>query len=366
MIDYNKDEIKEELTLENIFDLLNTFGGNPEYSSFGILSDTICHNPPNEGSRKLYFYENSMLFRCYTECDCYFDIYELVRKVADIQWHEDYDLNDAVRWIANYFHINGVYVEEDTHKMEDYKQLSEWERISTIKVNKGQPEVVLKTYDPTVLKNLDYKIKIDPWLKEGISDEVLKLSNIGFYPGGDQITIPHYDKMGRFIGLRGRTVVAEEAEYYGKYRPLKINNLIYRHPLGMNLYNFNHSQNHIKDMKKVFVFESEKSCLLYRSYFGTENDISVACCGFSLSNYQINMLRDTGAEIIIAFDRQFQEKNDKEFYRLVDKFKKMKLKYGNSMPISFIIDKNELTGYKDSPIDCGKDIFLQLYKERVV
>ena len=69
MIDYNKDEIKEELTLENIFDLLNTFGGNPEYSNFGILSDTICHNPPNEGSRKLYFYENSMLFRCYTECD---------------------------------------------------------------------------------------------------------------------------------------------------------------------------------------------------------------------------------------------------------------------------------------------------------
>ena len=44
----------------------------------------------------------------------------------------------------------------------------------------------------------------------------------------------------------------------------------------------------------------------------------------------------------------------------------MKLKYGNSLPISFIIDKNELTGYKDSPIDCGKDIFLQLYKERVV
>ena len=77
-------------------------------------------------------------------------------------------------------------------------------------------------------------------------------------------------------------------------------------------------------------------------------------------------MRDTGAEIIIAFDRQFQEKNDKEFCRLVDKFKKMKIKYGNSIPISFIIDKNELTGYKDSPIDCGKDIFLQLYKERVV
>ena len=367
MIDYNKDEIKESLTLDNIFDILNTFGGNPEYTSFGILSNTICHNPAGEGSRKLYFYENSMLFRCYTECDSYFDIYELVRKVAEIQWHEDYDLNDAVRWIANYFHINGVYVEEEEDKLEDWYLLSQYDRISNIHLNlKQQAEVVLKTYDAKVLGNLNYRVKIHPWLKEGISQEVITNNVIGYYPGGDQITIPHFDQNGRFIGLRGRTVVKDDAELYGKYRPVRINNLIYRHPLGMNLYNLNNSQNHIKSIKKAIIFEGEKSCLLYKTFFGEDNDVSVACCGSSVSSYQMDLLLKLGVnEIIVAFDRQFEKIGNDEFHRLTKKLTKMNEKYKTDVTLSFIFDKNMYTDYKDAPVDKGKDVFLRLFKERI-
>ena len=56
MITFDKREIKEALSLENIYELLVEFGGEPEYSSFGILACTICHNPPGEGSKKLYYY----------------------------------------------------------------------------------------------------------------------------------------------------------------------------------------------------------------------------------------------------------------------------------------------------------------------
>ena len=367
MIDYNKDEIKESLTLDNIFDILNTFGGNPEYTNFGILSNTICHNPAGEGSRKLYFYENSMLFRCYTECDSYFDIYELVRKVAEIQWHEEYDLNDAVRWIANYFHINGVYIEEEEDKLEDWYLLSQYDRISNIHLNlKQQAEVVLKAYDATVLEHLNYKVKIHPWLKEGISQEVITNNIIGYYPGGDQITIPHFDQNGRFIGLRGRTIVKDEAKLYGKYRPVRINNLIYRHPLGMNLYNLNNSQNHIKSIKKAIIFEGEKSCLLYKTFFGEDNDISVACCGSSVSSYQMDLLLKLSVnEIIVAFDRQFETIGNDEFHRLTKKLIKMNEKYKTNVTLSFIFDKNMYTDYKDAPVDKGEKIFLQLFKERI-
>ena len=55
MINYDKVEIKNNLTLDNIFELLNIWGGNPEYSEFGILSETICHNEPGVGSKKLYY-----------------------------------------------------------------------------------------------------------------------------------------------------------------------------------------------------------------------------------------------------------------------------------------------------------------------
>jgi hypothetical protein len=75
MINYDKSQIKEQLSLDNIFDLLTEWGGDPEYSSFGLLSTTICHNAPGEGSRKLYYYENSGLFKCYTGCDETFDIF---------------------------------------------------------------------------------------------------------------------------------------------------------------------------------------------------------------------------------------------------------------------------------------------------
>ena len=159
----------------------------------------------------------------------------------------------------------------------------------------------------------------------------------------------------------------DEATMYGKYRPIKILGTQYTHPLGMNLYNLNFSRDNIRRMGKAIIFESEKSCLLFRSYFGDDADISVACCGSNVSAYQIQMLLDAGAaEIVIAFDRDFSAIGDQEWQSLTKNYKKIYNKYKNYALISFILDKNMITGLKDSPIDDGKEIFLQLFNERVV
>ena len=71
-------------------------------------------------------------------------------------------------------------------------------------------------------------------------------------------------------------------------------------------------------------------------------------------------------EIIIAFDRQFQEIGDKEFLHLKNNLLKIRAKYKNFLKISFIFDKKMITGYKDSPIDCGPEIFMKLFKERII
>lgn len=290
MINYDKVEIKNNLTLDNIFELLNIWGGNPEYSEFGILSETICHNEPGVGSKKLYYYSNSQLFKCYTGCDNTFDIFELVIKVANIQSNKEYDLNDAVRWIANYFGIAGSVVEEDAEKLglEDWKILANYDK-NSIEENLNA-KVELKIYDSQILSRFNYRVKITPWLKEGISQEVIDQAIIGYYPGGDAITIPHFDINGNFIGLRGRILGKEEATLYGKYRPLKINKVLYSHPLGMNLYNLNNSKANISRLGKAIIFEGEKSTLQYQSYFGFENDITVACCGSSVSAQQMKLL----------------------------------------------------------------------------
>ena len=114
------------------------------------------------------------------------------------------------------------------------------------------------------------------------------------------------------------------------------------------------------------MFEGEKSCLLYRSYFGEENDLSVAVCGSSFINYQAWLLINLGVkEIIIALDKQYKELNDDEFKKLVKNLKSIHKKYGQFVKISFMFDKTNLLDYKSSPIDHGKETFLELFKSRV-
>ena len=258
MINFDKQEIKKQISLDQVFELLQDWGGDPEYTGFGILSATICHNPPGEGSRKLYYYDNEEggLFRCYTGCNDSFDIFELAIKVADIQDNKHFDLNDAVRSLAYRFGIIDYIEEEEQSSLEDWKVFNRYDRINEIEIK--DYSVSLKEYDDTILSRFNYKVKIEPWLKEEMTQECLDLAQIGFFPGGDQITIPHFDKDGRFVGVRGRALCQEEAERFGKYRPLKIGKQLYNHPLGMNLYGLNWAQDNIKTMEKAIVFESER------------------------------------------------------------------------------------------------------------
>jgi len=114
------------------------------------------------------------------------------------------------------------------------------------------------------------------------------------------------------------------------------------------------------------VFEGEKSSLLYGSYFGIDNDISVAACGSNLINYQVELLLSLGVqEIIIGFDRQYQEIGDEEWKKWTDKLYHIHDKYGSLVQISYLFDKEHILKYKSSPIDQGPEIFIELFKNRI-
>lgn len=367
---YDKDEVKGQLTTDMVEDVVRDFGGDPQRTNFGFIAATICHNAPGEGSHKLYYYENSGLFRCYTGCDSTFDIFELICRIHNRQGESSstnpWNLFDAIKFICKRFGIQGSTAGED-----DWGAIPNWqvfEKYDKIRINKeDQQRIQLKEYDPIILDRLCYP-RIGDWLDAGMKPEVLAANKIGFCPSTDQITIPHFDQDGRFIGLRGRFLGKAEAEMFGKYRPMFLNGQMYNHPLGLNLYNLNNSKQQIRKIKKAIVFEGEKSCLFYQSYFGYEVDISVACCGSAVSSYQMELLMLYGAqEIVIAFDRQFQTRNDEEFKHLVKNLKAIYQKYKNYVNISFIFDKDcRYLGYKDSPIDKGADTFVTLFHNRVI
>jgi len=274
---YNKDTLKENLSIEEVFDLVSELGGEPIMGNDLFTARTICHGGD---SHKLYYYDNTKLFHCYTECgDASFDIYDLVVRVNKNAGIQNFSLSKAISFVARYFGYTA-----ETFEFEDNKDtIEDWKIINNFKRNKEQnikQKIELKIYDDKILKHLPHP-HIIPWEKENISFEVMQSRGICYDPLNEGIVIPHYDINGNLIGIRERTLIKEN-EIYGKYRPAYLKGKMYNHPLGFSLYNLNNSKKAISQFQKAIVFEGEKSTLLYASYFGKENDISVACCGSNL------------------------------------------------------------------------------------
>lgn len=361
---YDKDYIKNNLTIDNIYAILEEFGANPSMNGQVIVSETICHSLPGEGSHKLYYYDNTKLFRCYTDCSEYFDIFELVLKVYNLQFLEDIALGYSIALVGSKFGFTPS-LEEDGFKK---KELDDWLIIGSydkLSIKKTDPKQ-LKVYDDSILTKLPF-LKILPWIKEGISVDTMKRYGIKYYAKDCQIIIPHYNDRGELIGIRGRALVKEDADKYGKYRPAIINRNMYNHPLGFALYGLDKTKNAIAQAKTAIVFEGEKSVMLYDSLFGSENNISVASCGSGITIHQFELLEKLGIqELVIAFDRQFEEIGDKDFKNHVKNLNKIAAKFKNSVRVSCIFDKKKITDFKSSPIDHGKEIFLKLFKERII
>ena len=376
---YNKNKIKESLSIEQVFDLVSELGGEPVMNNGFFTAQTICHNHLGDGSRKLYYYDNTKLFHCYTECDPpTFDIFELICKVKNIagekkihydekgqEIYVDWALYDAVHFVAVFF---GLDVDSEIFS-EKRIELQDWDILNKYKENQFiKQKQIIELHEflegQKILNNLPF-FRIEEWEKEGINPGVMFNFGIRYNPKTHGVIIPHYDINNKLIGIRERTLVKEK-EQYGKYKPAILNGKMYNHPLGFNLYNINRSKKNIKMFKTVFIFESEKSCLKYASIFGSTNDLSVAICGSSLNNYQVSLLVGLEVkEIVIALDKQYEEIGNKEWQRWVQKYYQIHNKYGGLVQISYLFDFDKYLDYKDSPIDKGKEVFLNLYNNRI-
>lgn len=356
---YDKDEIKGSLDLEQVASFVSYLGGDPIIKENYFVARTICHNGNGEGSHKLYYYENTTLFKCYTNCDT-MDIFELVIKMKSLE-EETWTLPQAMEFVASFFGIAGAEVSEED-KTDDWKVLNNYERIAHLDTDVKSVE--LKVYDDAILKYYP-RPRIIPWEEEGITREVMLDRGIAYNPTTGGILIPHYDMNNRLVGIRERTLLKEN-EKRGKYMPSIINKIQYSHPLSFNLYGLEKSKDNISSSKIAIVVEAEKSVLKYESFFGLENSIACATCGGNLINFQFQLLQSLGVrEIVIGFDKDFIDKNDENFIKVVNKLKNIEKKYGCFVQISFLFDKEDLLGYKDSPLDKGPEVFQYLFANRI-
>lgn len=362
---YDKDKIKAALSLNDVFKLVDFLGGEPVYTSFGFIAKTICHHQAGEGSEKLYYYDNSGLFNCYTNCGS-MDIFGFVTNVQLIRTEKEIAFYDAMDYVARFFGLEGVEGDKSSFQIPIYDDLQIMAKYKTLSNQKKDIQIEYKIYEADVLERLSFIAPKD-WINEGINIKTLRKYGIKYYGTEHKIVIPHYNLKGDLIGIRSRALVKEDVELYGKYMPIRIGNTMYSHPLSHNLYGLNFNLENINKLKKIIIFEGEKSVLHYESIFGADNNISVATCGSSLSLIQQEIIKKfcDVDEIIIAYDKEFQIIGDTEFKKNVEFIKKMGEKMKNYITVSVLFDKHNKLDYKDAPIDKGKEVFEFLYSDRI-
>lgn len=347
----NTNNLKEELTEENIILLMKYLGVEKyEERKDALIFPTICHNVNiDDASMKLYYYKKNKLFHCYTQCGESFDIYGLFKRFYEIRQMK-YNFYDDI-----YYKIIGLLNLSFLDNVFEDKYISI--RKKFVKENKT---IILPEYDTGVLSVYIKSYPIE-WLNDNISTSSMDKFNILYSISENKIIIPHYDYNNRLVGIRGRALNKLDIEKNGKYMPVQIEGRWYSHPLSMNLYGLNVTKEIIKSNKICYLFEAEKSVLQIESY-GMLN-CSVAVCGSNLNKFQINLLMRECApkEIVLCFDNEEKNKEDKYFNKLWDVCKK----YNNYCNFSFIYDRDGLLEYKDSPSDKGRDIFEELLKGRV-
>lgn len=351
----DKDLIKEQIESEDILSFLSENDAEPVDNGSSIVCKTICHGGD---SHKLYYYPEQRLFHCYTHCQDSFDIFELVMRVKNV------DLNTAIFYVANKFNIQHKedFIEDDT-LLEDWRILKRWKENSEIIIK--DDKIRLPEVDGSIIENYPQP-RIAAWEREYITKEICDYMNVRYDPIGGNIIIPHYDLEGRLVGIRQRVLVKDN-EVYGKYRPFSRGTQRFNHPLGWNLYGLDKAKDRINEVGIAMVFEAEKSCYQAMNYLGTKNNIAVSMCGSFLSNYQLHLLLDAGAkEICIGIDRDYKELYDEEYMKIVKRINKIYEKYSPYVKLSFMFDTKPLTGYKQSPTDCGKGVFLELWKNRIM
>lgn len=354
---HDKDLLKESLSIADIMKLLKLLGA--EYVEYfpdkgEIHSSTVCHNL-HGGSRKLYYYEDSMNFYCYTDCACSMDIYKLVEKNYELRGVE-LKFTDTVNWVAEKSGKSfGFGFDVDMDKESEVSWLDRFVKRKKVEY----PE--LQTYSDRILDVFSYGYYHDNFLLDNISIEAMKKYEIGFYLRDERITLPHrHYESGELISVRGRATNQRDIDAGRKYIPLTIQGHLYSHPSFLSLYGLWQNRETIKRLRKVIIFESEKSVLQCETYF-PENNFSVALSGRNISQKQIDILLALGVEeVILATDKMFEEVNTIKHKNDIQFIVKMGRKFSPYVRTYTLFDLENLLEYKESPSDRGKEALLRL------
>lgn len=260
--------------------------------------------------------------------------------------YEGLTFDDAVKKAAKLASV-------DLSKMCQSKTMTFLKKIKMLRKQKKE-KYQHKILSPTTMDN--YQLgEITEWLEEGIDRDVMNLFGIRIDDYGNRIVYPVYDTEGNLINVKGRT-------RYDNYKSMKIAKYINYHTVGVMDYfqSLEKTLPYIKKENEIIIFESIKSVM--KAYgWGYKNCVSAE--KHSLTPEQIELLIKLRVNIVLAYDSDVSY-TDGEVKDNIDLLRRVTNVY-------VINDKQKLLGgaeSKNSPVDCGLEIWEELYfnKKKVV
>ena len=356
---YNK--ILDMITTSDIVQLVSKFG-IPEtsirYYNNQLIMPTGCHNEIiGTAKHKLYYYEDSKKFHCYTCCGS-MNPFEFVVQAYRTRGIK-YSLSNAAiiieRIIQERLRDGFAIVTPPSNVKKEIEE--DWHKSLT-------------EYNPSIMNCFSRNKKyLKVWEKEGISFDAMDKFGIKFDMIRNRMVIPIYDDKGVFVGAKVRNFNQEDIENGRKYMPLIHNNEIYTYDKGKILYGLNFNKKNIKNAKRAIIFESEKSTILYESLYVGNKAVSIG--GSNVSIYQTELLKQYKVEtIVLALDNDYSllpnenGEYDKYFglYKMLKEANKLDAK-GFNVEIVYDWEQSFLEN-KDAPIDKGREIWNKLYRNR--
>lgn len=356
---YNK--ILDMITTSDIVQLVSKFG-IPEtsirYYNNQLIMPTGCHNEIiGTAKHKLYYYEDSKKFHCYTCCGS-MNPFEFVIQAYRTRGIK-YSLSNAAiiieRIIQERLRDGFAVVTPPSNVKKEIEE--DWHKSLT-------------EYNPSIMNCFSRNKKyLKVWEKEGISFDAMDKFGIKFDMIRNRMVIPIYDDKGVFVGAKVRNFNQEDIENGRKYMPLIHNNEIYTYDKGKILYGLNFNKKNIKNAKRAIIFESEKSTILYESLYVGNKAVSIG--GSNVSIYQTELLKQYKVEtVVLALDNDYSllpnenGEYDKYFglYKMLKEANKLDAK-GFNVEIVYDWEQSFLEN-KDAPIDKGREIWNKLYRNR--
>lgn len=190
---------------------------------------------------------------------------------------------------------------------------------------------------------------VQEWVDEGIDQNVMELFGIRLDTIMNRIIYPVRDISGTLINIKGRT-------RYSNYKELHIMKYINYYKVGVLDYfqSLDLTLPYVRESGEIIIFEGIKSVM--KAYgWGYKNCASAE--KHVLTEEQLILLVKLRVNVVFAYDSDVDYRDQ----RIMEDLKRLK----NMTNVYIIRDRNGLLGgaaAKNSPVDCGRDVWEELYE----